>query len=378
MNDKGIDKMNKAKIRLSVSVLLFIICTLAGCGLSDHIPTETVSPVPSIGTGDTVEPTEIPLPDNSTFTVHYIDVGQADAALVLCDGKKLLIDGGNVADSSLIVAYLKKLNIDYLDYIVCTHAHEDHVGGLSGALAVVSAGVVYAPETPAESDAYNNFVHKAAERDLQITHPEIGNSISLGNSTIQFLGPITENTSEKNNTSIVLKITYGDTSFLFTGDAEREEEQDIINAGYDLSADVLKVGHHGSDSSTSYVFLREVMPQYAVISVGAGNSYGHPTEEVLSRLRDADVELYRTDLQGDIIAESNGSVISITTERNEDIRTNETQIEVTEGEYIGNKNSKKFHKPTCNTLPIEKNRVYFNSRSEAVENGFTPCGNCLP
>ena len=357
-------------------VLFLIIISILGCSTYENIetPISTICPI----TAETAEPTEIPLPDNSTFTVHYIDVGQADAALVLCDGKTLLIDGGNVADSSLIVAYLKKLNIDYLDYIVCTHAHEDHVGGLSGALSVAGAGVVYAPETTAETDAYNNFVRKAAERNLQITHPEIGNSINLGNSTIQFLGPITENTSEKNNTSIVLKITYGDTSFLFTGDAEQEEEQDIINAGYDLSADVLKVGHHGSDSSTSYVFLREVMPQYAVISVGAGNSYGHPTEEVLSRLRDADVELYRTDLQGDIIAESNGSVISITTERNEDIRTNETQIEVTEGEYIGNKNSKKFHKPTCNTLPIEKNRVYFNSRSEAVENRFTPCGNCLP
>ena len=110
----------------------------------------------------------------------------------------------------------------------------------------------------------------------------------LGSANVQIVGPITEYTDELNNTSIIMKLTYGDTSFLFAGDAERDEEQQILNAGYDLSSDVLKVGHHGSDSSTYYVWLREIMPQYAVISVGKGNNYGHPTEEVLSRLRDAD------------------------------------------------------------------------------------------
>ena len=370
--------MNKVKNSLSIIILLLAIYTLSSCGFTDRAQSEIATPAPSISAIETVAPTEIPLSENSTFAVHYIDVGQADAALVLCDGESMLIDGGNVADSSLIVAYLKKLNIDYLDYIVCTHAHEDHVGGLSGALSVAKAGVIYAPETTASTKAYNNFIQKAAEQNLQISHPTHGNSINLGSSTVQFLGAITEDTDDINNTSIVLKIVYGNTSFLFTGDAEREEEQDIINAGYDLSADVLKVGHHGSDSSTSYVFLREIMPQYAVISVGTGNTYGHPTEVVLSRLRDADVEVFRTDVQGDIIAESDGNTVSITTERNADIQTNETHTEIVEGEYIGNRNSKKFHKPTCNTLPAEKNRVYFNSRSEAVENGFTPCGNCLP
>ena len=357
-------------------VLSFMMIFISGCSTSEtvEIPTPTIQPA----TLETAAPTENPLPENSTFAVHYIDVGQADAALLLCDEQALLIDGGNVADSSLIVAYLKKLNIDYLDYVVCTHAHEDHVGGLSGALSVAGAGVVYAPETTADTKAYNNFVRKAAEQNLQITHPAPGDNITLGSSTVQFLGPITENVDDINSTSIVLKITYGNTSFLFTGDAERDEELTILDAGYDLNADVLKVGHHGSDCSTSYVFLREVMPQYSVISVGAGNSYGHPTEEVLSRLRDADVEVYRTDLQGDIIAVSDGSTVKITTERNADIQTNETQPETSEETYIGNKNSKKFHRPSCSTLPAEKNRVYFSSRNEAIDGGFSPCSNCHP
>lgn len=140
----------------------------------------------------------------------------------------------------------------------------------------------------------------------------------------------------------------------------------------------MKVGHHGSDSSTSYVWLREIIPQYAIISVGKGNTYGHPTEEVLSRLRDADVQVYRTDLQGDVIAVSDGTDIRITTEKNETIQTNETAAEPVESGYIGNKNSKKFHRPDCRTLPAEKNQVRFSSREEAVRMGYDPCVNCEP
>lgn len=355
------------RLLIAVSLMMLFI---TGCSTSENAETA----IPKA----TAVPTDIALPENSTFTVHYIDVGQADAALVLCDGETMLIDGGNAADSNLIAAYLKKLDINYLNYIICTHAHEDHVGGLSGALSVAKAGAIYAPETAAETKAYSNFTRKAADRDLQITHPKHGSSINLGSSTVQFFGPITEKVDDINNTSIVLKITYGSTSFLFAGDAEREEEQDMINAGYNLKADVLKVGHHGSDTSTSYVFLREVMPQYAIISVGAGNSYGHPTEAVLSCLRDADVQVYRTDLQGDIIAESNGSAVSITTQRNANIQTNETKIEIAEETYIGNIKSKKFHRPTCNTLPAEKNRVYFSNRDEAEADGYSACQNCQP
>ncbi|MBP3361606.1 MAG: MBL fold metallo-hydrolase [Clostridia bacterium] len=324
------------------------------------------------------EPIAVPkISENSSLKVHYINVGQADAALVMCDNQSMLIDGGNAADSNLIAAYLKKENISTLDYVVCTHAHEDHVGGLSGALSVVSVNNVIAPKTEADTKAYKNFKRKALEQGVTIQHPAAGDSFMLGSSNIQIIGPITEHSNNLNNTSIVMKLTYGNTSFLFTGDAEREEEQEIINAGYDLSADVLKVGHHGSDTSTSYVWLREIMPEYAVISVGKGNSYGHPTETVLSRLRDANVKLYRTDLQGDTLFASDGGTVTVTTEKNEIIQTNETVKADTETAYIGNKNSKKFHRPDCHTLPAEKNRVPLVSYEDAVNNGYSPCGNCL-
>lgn len=324
-------------------------------------------------------------PESSMLEVHYIDVGQADAALAICGDDVMLIDGGNVADSDLIIAYLKKLNIQAIDYIICTHAHEDHVGGLSAPLSVMPVGAVYAPVTESDSKAYQIFKQKVHQQNSEIIHPTPAETIPLGNARVQFIAPITEDAGNLNNTSIVLKVTHGKTSFLFTGDAETDEENDIINAGYDLSADVLKVGHHGSDGSTGYVWLREIMPKYAIISVGKDNSYGHPTETVLSRLRDADVKLYRTDLQGDIVVVSDGENITFTTSRNENIQTNETVTEKadtntvdTETSYIGNKNSKKFHRQDCSSLPAEKNRVELSSREEAMDRGFVPCKRCCP
>lgn len=250
------------------------------------------------------------VPD-APFTVHFIDVGQADAALVLCDGASMLIDGGNREDSDLIATYLEKQAISYLDYVICSHAHEDHVGGLSGALATVQAGAVFAPETEADTKAYKNFKAKVHEQGLSITHPAVGDTLSLGSARVDFLGPVTEKTEELNDTSIILKITYGETSFLFTGDAEREAELSVLDSGADVSATVLKVGHHGSSSSTSYPFLREVNPEIAVISAGVNNDYGHPHKEVLSRLSDADAEVYRTDKQGDIIFTSDGTAVEV-------------------------------------------------------------------
>lgn len=239
--------------------------------------------------------------------VYFIDVGQADSALVTCGEMTMLIDGGNVGDGQKLYTILRDRNIQTLDYLICTHAHEDHVGGLSSALTACDAEVVFCPVTDYDSRAFRNF----AERAGKITVPEAGDTFAFGGATAEIIAcdPEADNT---NNTSIVMKLTYGKTSFLFTGDAETPVEQTILDEGYDPSATVLKVGHHGSSSSTSYRFLNEVMPQYAIISVGEDNSYGHPHDEVLSRLRDADVEVYRTDLDGDIICVSDGKKISFT------------------------------------------------------------------
>lgn len=260
-------------------------------------------------------PPVTPTPDESSFAVHFIDVGQADAALVLCDGKAMLIDGGNAADSNLIYTYLKKHNITHLDYIIGTHAHEDHIGGIPGALQFATVDVVYCPATSYTTKAFKNFVSAVEKQNVSITVPTVGTTFNLGSATCTILAVNTDK-KDANNSSIVMRIVYGETSFLFTGDAEREVEQTLLNKGVTLKSDVLKVGHHGSETSTSYQFLREVMPQYAVISVGSGNSYGHPTDAVLSRLRDAEVTTFRTDLQGDILCVSDGKTVTFTPSRN--------------------------------------------------------------
>ncbi len=326
------------------------------------------------------------LPSGSSFAIHFIDVGQADAALVMCDGKAMLIDGGNAGDSNLIYTYLQKHGVTHLDYVVCSHAHEDHVGGLSGALTYATVGTVFAPVKTADTKVFSNFVSRVEARGSSITVPQAGDAFSLGSASVTVLGPI-KSYSETNNTSIVLRIAYGELSFLFTGDMESDAEADLIESGALLNATVLKVGHHGSETSSSYRFLKEVAPQYGIISVGTGNSYGHPNEVVLSRYRDAEIQLYRTDIQGDIVCKStDGKTLTFTTAKNSDAITNPTEGTGsgsgenggTEYQYVGNLESKKFHSVSCSKIPGEQNAIWFLTREEAIEAGYIPCGICDP
>lgn len=273
---------------------------------------------------DTEEETEVEAPietgeeeigEGDLLTIQFVDVGQADAALVECGGEYLLIDGGNRGDSDILYAILKRKGITHLDYVVGTHAHEDHVGGIAGALeACTSVGTVFSPVTEYNSKTFENFKKAAEEKSNGLTVPTVGDEFYVGSAKVKILGPV-KDYDEPNNTSIVLKITFGKTSFLFTGDMEHDAEIDLLESGVNVSADVLKVGHHGSGTSTSYRFLREVAPKYGIISVGTGNTYGHPHDEALSRLRDADVEFYRTDEVGDVFCTSNGYNISFTTKK---------------------------------------------------------------
>lgn len=345
-----------------LSVLLLLLA-LTGC-------------IPEKDTSVSVQPVS-----GDGLTVHFIDVGQADCSLLECGGQTMLIDGGNAEDSSLVVSYLSNQGIDYLDYVVCTHAHEDHVGGLSGPLNTCTAGQVFAPVTQYDSKVFSNFVKYTEQQGLEVTVPEADSTFALGEAQVTVLGPRKEY-EETNDTSIVLRVDYGETSFLFTGDMESTAEKDLLDAGCDLDATVLKVGHHGSSTSSSYVFLREVMPEYAVISVGENNSYGHPNEEVMSRLYDARATVYRTDEQGTVVAFSDGKTVSFTTENDSAPIVGRDEAENTKSAesitYIGNKNSQVFHRENCSGLPAEQNRVYFDSREAAVAEGYTPCGRCDP
>ncbi|MBQ7329729.1 MAG: MBL fold metallo-hydrolase [Oscillospiraceae bacterium] len=344
----------------------------------------------------TVPTTPTPLA-KSVFTVHFIDVGQADAALVECDGHYMLIDGGNKADSNVIYSVLKKVAVPKLDIVVGTHAHEDHIGGLPGAFNYTTADLTLCPVKNYDSNAFEDFAKYATQKGGGITVPKKGDTYSLGSATVKILG--VNGGSDTNDTSIVLRIEYGKTSFLFTGDAEREAEQAILSTGEDLSATVLKVGHHGSDTSTSYPFLREIMPKYAVISVGTGNSYGHPTEDTLSRLRDADVKVFRTDMQGDIFCTSDGNEVTFSVTRNAGadvfggIGQNSTQIKpstvpatkpttkpttapvvepVADMVWIPKTGSKYHSSSSCSNMK-NPSKV---TKSEAINLGYEPCKKC--
>ena len=355
------------KRKLSLLLILALLLTLTGCP-----PTDKGAPQ-----------------DTGYLKVHYIDVGQADCALIECNGEYILIDGGNVADSQLVVSYLQDQGVEELLAVVCSHAHEDHVGGLPGVLAVYRTYHVYAPTKTYSSKCFDDFVHYTDQQDLEITIPAPGDYLSFGGATMTVLGPV-KSYADPNDTSIVVMVEYGTTRFLFTGDMETGAENDMLDywgEGFDWSADVLKVGHHGSDTSTSYRFLNEVMPQIGIISVGEGNSYGHPCEVPLSRLSQAGVTVYRTDELGHIIVTSDGTNVTAQWENGSakpdagdssaPQQSKPQQTQPQGQQYIGNKNSKKLHLPSCSSLPKEENRVYFDDYDAAIGDGYEPCSKCL-
>ena len=353
---------------------------------------------------------------SSTFWVEYIDVGQGDATLIQCDGHCMLIDGGPSDASSILYTILKQKNITSLDVVIATHPDADHIGGISGALNYASTDICYSPVTDHDTRQFKSLLRYLKRHGIAITVPQAGQSFELGTAKVDIIGPISA-PDDSNNSSIVTKITYGDTVFLFTGDAEEDEEKAISRAGYSVDCDVLKVAHHGSAYSTKKAFLRKASPQIAVISCGKDNSYGHPTKEVLERLSAAGVELYRTDLQGDITVTSDGKTVTVATEKtatddalwtpgheltgtdsdiiipivttenisgdNIDRNVNITSqtAQPVSSSYVLNTNTKKFHIPTCSSIKrmSAKNRQdVIMTREEIIEMGYSPCGNCHP
>lgn len=339
--------------------------------------------------------------EEGSFWVEFIDVGQGDSILIQCDGHYMLIDGGPSSASSVVYTVLKNSEIDYLDYMIATHPDADHIGGLSGALNYATVGVCYSPVTTHDTKTFESLVKYLNKQNVSITVPSAGASFQLGRADVEILGPI-EKSSDTNNNSIVTRVVFGDTAFLFMGDAEIEEENSLIEAGVDLSCDVLKAGHHGSSSSTGSDFLRKATPKYVVFSVCSENSYGHPTEETLAKLLALGVSIYRTDMQGDVVCNSDGNVITFATEKKASEEalwiagpsSNSTvtrdgvvvaapeKTEIPEGTtYVLNTSSKKFHLPTCASVDdiSEKNRAYSTATAEElIAAGYKPCGRCNP
>lgn len=342
---------------------LLALAVLAGCTLNEPQPTAPAQ------TAQTAEA-------SPELTVWYIDVGQGDGALLESNGEYLLIDGGETENSSLLVSFLEKQGVQELKAVVCTHPHSDHGGGLPAVLAVFPTEAVYAPTRTYSSPWFDDFLRYTDQQGLEVTIPNPGDTLRLGTTVLTVLGP-RESYEDRNNTSIVLRADCGDVRFLFTGDMETLAENDLLEAGTDVKANVLKVGHHGSFTSTGYRFLWAVEPEYAVISCGAGNDYGHPHVEPMSRLRDAGVTVFRTDTLGSVRADCDGETVVFTWEKTAGVPEYADFAARAEERYIGNVNSRMLHAPTCDGLPSERNQVVFDTYEEAVEAGYTPHYDCL-
>lgn len=254
------------------------------------------------------------------FEIYFLDVGQGDSALIICDGKAMLIDGGASGQSSKIYSFLKSHGINHLNYIVASHADADHVGGLAGALNYAKADTALCTVTEHETKSFYNFVKYLNKQGVGITVPDAGDTFSLGSASFTVIGPKRGETYS-DNTSLIIRLVYGETSFLFTGDAEYQDEQVAMKSGFPLESTVLKVGHHGSSSSSSYNFIDCVNPRYAVISVGGDNTYGHPTSRTLGQFEAGGIAVLRTDMQGDIHCTSDGTTVKFDVEKNPDADT---------------------------------------------------------
>lgn len=262
---------------------------------------ENVTPTVAL----TQEPENPGIPEGgSTLEVHYLDIGQGDATLLVCDGEAMLIDAGENDKGTQIQNYLTHLGIEELTYVIGTHPHSDHIGGMDVVIYKFDCENILMPDHERDNKTYKDVINAVEIKDYEITVPEVGDTFSLGSAQFQIVAPNGTGYESINDYSIALLLTHGENTFLFTGDAQETSEKEMLKNGLDIDADVYQVGHHGSYSSSSERFLKEVTPEYAVISCGEGNDYGHPHAEVMNRLRAFGVEVFRTDEQGTIVATS--------------------------------------------------------------------------
>ncbi len=252
----------------------------------------------------TILPTESTPKDN--FQIYFIDVGQADCILIQNNGEYSLIDAGNYLDGKKLIKYFHSLGIEHFQYVIGTHAHEDHIGGMSQIINNFSIDHFYMPDVVSDIKSFSNIIRALEKKGMKFETLEIDSSFTMANTKFLVLW-ISNHEEDLNDTSIVLKILYGHTSYLLTGDATSNVERQILDK--DLKSDLLKVGHHGSKYSSSAQFLKKVSPKYAVISVLKDNEYGFPHQVVLDKLKYLNVSIYRTDLDGTIIASSDGDNI---------------------------------------------------------------------
>lgn len=314
--------MKLIKVKFLLSIL--IIFLLSGCFIIDELLTT------EDGTTTTSSYTD------KEIVVHFIDVGQADSIFIqLPNNKTMIIDAGNNDDGNAVVNYITSLGVKKIDYVVGTHPHEDHIGGLDTVINSLEIGKIYMPDVISQTKTFEDVLTAIDNKGLTITVAEKG--VIIFNETVdglklraEILAPNSDNYKDLNDYSAVIRLEYGSKAFLFTGDAETVSENEILATGANVKADVLKVGHHGSDSSTSISFLDAVSPSIAVICVGVDNSYGHPKPVIISRLLDRGVQIYRTDEEGHIVIRSNGSTLKVETQKESQISDDDIPVVINE------------------------------------------------
>lgn len=365
--------MRSANLLLAC-MIFFCVLVCSACSKSITSLPQTQPVVTELLQDDTAE-------SDSILEIHFLDVGQGDCALVLLEDHAMLIDGGSASASRLVYSYLKNRSIEHLDYVIATHPDADHIGGLSGALNYAQVDRVLCSTEKGEGREFESFLKYVQKQDLSIEVPYTGQVLPFGNAQVTILGTGDCSWSD-NNGSIVLRIEYGSTAFLFTGDAEAEKELALIQSGLELKSDVLKIAHHGSGSSSTQDFLSAVSAQYGVISVGKDNTYGHPHSSVLDRLQKTGMTVLRTDLQGDIVCRSDGTYVTVQTEKNENLGEDRLPSQPPAGtDYILNTNSRKFHLPDCSgaaKIGIRNRAEYTGARESLLAEGYVPCGICNP
>ena len=297
MNDKKLNKL----IKIIIGLVILIVVTIQG-NLFDNVSNATAS------INDSTKSDKIDAKVKENFSVSFIDVGQADSVLIRNGNYNMLIDAGNNEDGEKLVNYFKSLGIEEFTYVFATHPHEDHIGGMDDIINNFKIDNYYMSNKLSTTKTFMDVLDALDGRNLKYTVPNKGDTLKLGDANIKVIYP-GDDKSNINDSSIVLKITYGKNSFLLTGDATSNVERKIYNE--DIKSDVLKVAHHGSSYSSTDVFLDKVKPYYAVISVGKNNIYNHPSNKTLEKLNKRNIKAYRTDLDGTVVFISDGDNLSV-------------------------------------------------------------------
>lgn len=298
---------------ISLMLLLTLLCSITACSSTES---ETSSTQPDTAEQEAAveEQEDIVKEPQYDMTVHFLDVGQGLSIFAQSDDQTLIYDGGDSDKSSFVVAYLKEQGVTDIDYLISSHYDSDHVNGLIGCLNAFDVENVICSNYVHDSDTYQSFINTAQSKGLELQHPSVGTAFTFGTGSFEILAPSEIDKNDSNGNSVAIKLTNGNNSFIFTGDAESSSESAMCASGINLDCDVLVPGHHGSATATSWEFLEKTVPEYAVISCGADNQYGHPDKDTMDKLQSMDIQVFRTDKQGTITVTSDGTNLTWSTD----------------------------------------------------------------